>query len=187
MIRIDVILKKLQKDNNIVILKSDKGNSLVVQDIDKYFLYGHEFFGGDDFIRSGNDNEVKFNQLDLYLQKLFKAKKIDENFLNNSKPKTFRTPVAHFLPKTHKPDFLQNLKYRPIISSYNSYCSNLSKELSRLLSREVYQSKKELSNFCKIYEILKFLRELNLSALMLRVCFLLSPSIKLSIWLQSYC
>ena len=118
-------LNKLQKERNIVILKSDKGNSLVVLDTEKYFLFGHKFFNGDNFISC--KNEQKFNQLHLYLNKLLEEEKIDKQFKKNSEPTTFRTPVAYFLPKTHKSDFAQNLKYRPIISSYNSYSSNLSK------------------------------------------------------------
>ena len=112
-------LNKLQKAKSIVILKSDKGNSLVVLDTEKYFLFGHKFFNGDNFISCKNENEQKFNQLHLYLNKLLKEGKIDKQFQKTSEPTTFRTPVAYFLPKTHKSDFAQNLKYRPIISSYN--------------------------------------------------------------------
>ena len=52
-------LNKLQKERNIVILKSDKGNSLVVLDTEKYFLFGHKFFNGDNFISCKNENEQK--------------------------------------------------------------------------------------------------------------------------------
>ena len=55
-------------EQNIVILQSDKGNSLVVLAIQKYFSFGHEFFNSNNFIRCINENETKFNQLQLYFK-----------------------------------------------------------------------------------------------------------------------
>ena len=128
-------------------MKSDKENSLVVLDTEKYFLFGHQFFNGDNFIRSKNENEQKFNQMHLYLNKLLKEGKIDKKFQKTRNLQLLGLRLHIFFSKTHKSDFVQNLKYRPIISSYNSYCSNLSKELSRLLCLEFSQIKKGTFDF----------------------------------------
>jgi hypothetical protein len=53
----------------------------------------------------------------------------------------------YFLPKIHKPNFENNLKFRPIVSSYNSFCSNLAKEFSKILSKKVFTCSKGTFDF----------------------------------------
>ena len=63
------------------------------------------------------------------------------NFIKNVLPQTFRTPKLNFLPKTHQNDYKTNLKFRPIVSTINSYCANLSKEITKLLKVHVFKRK----------------------------------------------
>ena len=44
------------------------------------YIYHNIFFNGDNFIKSKNENEQKFNQLHLYLNKLLNEVKIDKQF-----------------------------------------------------------------------------------------------------------
>ena len=128
-------LQILQKDNSIVLLKSDKGNSLVVADKEKYIRYGENFLKSKEFLEVVTDrNQTKYKKLCTFLLSLKKKNKIQEKLYNIIYPKTSRTPIAYFLPKTHKADYDINLKFRPIISSYNSYCYKLSKYLAQEIS-----------------------------------------------------
>ena len=68
-------LKSILKDESLVLLKSDKGNSLVILDTVKYFTFGHSFFSTESFEHSVNENEKNFNRLKTFLAEL-KNKKV---------------------------------------------------------------------------------------------------------------
>ena len=74
---------------------------------------------------------------------------IDERFYKLVTPENFRTPIAYFLAKTHKIDFSTNLKFRPIISLYDSFSFKLAKEISNVLNKTFLPNgKKRYSGFC---------------------------------------
>ena len=110
-------LKSILKDESLVLLKSDKGTSLVVLDTVKYFTLGHSFFSTESFERSVNENEKNFNRLKTFLAEFKNKKVITVHEYDLMTPSGYRSPIAYVLPKTHKPDFKTNLKFRPIISS----------------------------------------------------------------------
>ena len=114
-----------------------------------------------------DDNIKKYKSLCAYLLKLKNNNKIEDNDYKYIYPKTYRTPVAYFLPKTHKSDFKENLKVRPIISSYNSYCYNLAKYLSNELAKELKFENPTTDNFLKkfrkiIYDKNSFMLSLDI-------------------------
>ena len=75
---------------------------------------------------------------------------IDESFYKLVSPENFRTPIAYFLAKTHKNDYDTNLKFRPIISSYNSYAFGLAKRMSDVLNISLIQNKRHFGFYYKI-------------------------------------
>ena len=141
------ILKKFMKDDSLLILKSDKGNSLVIVDTTTYFSFGHSFFKTDKFVQSLDHNEKNFNLLKRLLSKLKSNKQISDIEYKMMLPQNYRTPIAYFLPKTHKPDFMTNCKFRPIISCFNSYFSNLAKYLAEILKDEIQSKSKGTFDF----------------------------------------
>jgi hypothetical protein len=94
-----------------------------------------------------NNNKMNFDSLKLLLLKLKNNQCIDEIFYKRLQSDTYRTPIIYFLPKIHKLDYETNLKFRPIVSTFNSYCSNLAFEFSKILSNEVNHVKKGTFNF----------------------------------------
>ena len=69
-------------------------------------------------------------------------------------PSGYRSPIAYFLPKTHKPDFKTNLKFRPIISSYDSFSYNLSKFFANMLKSQINPTCKGSFDF--VYNLKRF-------------------------------
>ena len=67
-------IKQFLKQNHTLLLKSDKGNSLVLVDSPKYFSFGHDFFGSKNFIKSIDNNEQNFGRLKRMLSSLKKNK-----------------------------------------------------------------------------------------------------------------
>ena len=137
------IIREFSKEQGLVVTKSDKGNSLVVLDESIYYTKGYQFFNDQNFEKSINDNEKEFNSLKRFLLRMKKAGSIDSTFYKSVLPKNFRTPIAYFFAKTHKADFDTNLKFRPIISSYNSYSFELAKEMSGILNKSITQNNKK--------------------------------------------
>ena len=115
-------------------------NTNCQRDCDTY--YDYSIFNTVKFEKCKNENEINLYKLKTFLIKLVRDKQITREFFEISMSKTFRNPITYFLPKTHRPDFLTNLKFRPIITSYCSFSSNLSKEMAlhserfRLLTKE---------------------------------------------------
>ena len=143
-------IKSLTDEENLVITKTDKGNSIVILDKPKYKIDGGIFLNSKIFKKvNKNNNEIKYKSLCSFLLKLKKKNEIDDKSYKILYPKNFRTPVAYFLPKTHKIDYKTNLKYRPIISAYNSYSYTLSKFLANLLTEELKMDNPSTDDFLK--------------------------------------
>ena len=127
-------LKELKKDENIVILKADKGNATVVMDATEYndkinCLLSDSSVYSKLSKKSNSITEITFD-LNKHVWNLFKNQKITKaeyHFLHCSKG-----VIARFygLPKIHP----KSVPLRPIVSFINSPTYNLSKFLSRILS-----------------------------------------------------
>ena len=131
------VLKRLQKNTNIVITKPDKGNGIVILNRADYLRMMYDIV---------NDNS-KFAKLDG--DKTILREKQLQRFLLSLKKKGFFTetdyakvyPVGsavariYGLPKTHKiKTSADALKLRPIVSCIKSYNYDLSKFLANLLT-----------------------------------------------------
>ena len=73
------------KDKSLVLLSSDKGNSLVFLDSVRYYSFGHAFFSSERFCRVLHENEKNDNNLNTVLASLQK---------DGLMPSGFRAPVA---------------------------------------------------------------------------------------------
>ena len=127
-------LKKLKQDENIVILKADKGNSTVVMNAQEYddkincLLSDSSVYTK--LSKKSNPITKITSDVNKYVWNLFKNKKISKaeyHFLHCSKGVT---PRFYGLPKIYK----ASVPLRPIVSFINSPTYNLSKFLSRILS-----------------------------------------------------
>ena len=91
---------------------SDKGNSIVILHESSYYTTGYQFFSGRGCLKSFDDNEREFKLLKSFLLELKNSGSINETFYKSVSPENFRTPIAYFLAKTHKPDNKTNLKIK---------------------------------------------------------------------------
>ena len=117
---------------------------------EKYIEAGNKFLNPNSFKEiNTNDNFKNYKKLCSILLHIKKLGEINELDYKEIYPHTYRTPTLYFLPKTHKQDFENNLKYRPITSSYNAYWYNLSKFLAKELSSTLQYEACSNENFLK--------------------------------------
>ena len=76
-----------------------------------------------------------------------------------------------FLPK-HKNDYNTNLKFRPIISSYNSYAFDLAKRMSDVPNESLIQIKNGTLDFIKKLRNLKITENFKMLSLDIENLFL---------------
>ena len=134
-------LKALMRNKDIVILKADKGNTVVITDKDKYI----------EGVKCAISDSNKFVQLnitpDKYLNYIInvekKFKQLFKDLLDDDKiskdeydkicPKVSRPGIRYGNPKIHKP-VVDNLpKFRPILTAINIPGYNLAKFLIPIL------------------------------------------------------
>ena len=129
-------LTKLRKDKNIVVLKPDKGNGVVVMDKTSYLEKM-------DAIISDNTKFEKQDQVDIYelsikledrltriLRKLRLSKAIDQETYKQLVPSGSRPGILYGLPKTHK----AAVPMRPILSAIGTFNYGLAKYIVKLLA-----------------------------------------------------
>ena len=127
-------LKELIADEDIKILKADKGNCTVVMDSKDYNTKIYDLLNDDIIYRK---LATKFNPLNKitktvneFVYRLYTSKKIKQDkyyWLHSSKGVV---PRFYGLPKIHKTD----VPLRPIVSFINSPTYNLSKFLANIIS-----------------------------------------------------
>ena len=122
-------LKVLSQDKTIVISKADKGNAVVIQDIETYRSKILELLQQDGkFNKINSDETVKRERrLQNYLRSL---KNLDDTDYKRILPCGSRAGVMYGLPKIHK----ANCPLRPIISAVGTYNYKLAKWLVEIFS-----------------------------------------------------
>ena len=94
-------MKTFDKDQNRVVIKSDKGNCIVVLGKSIYYKIWYQYFSDQNFTKSINDNENKYKtKVSSKIKK--NSGSIDETFYKSVSPYNFRTLIAYFLPKHTK-------------------------------------------------------------------------------------
>ena len=131
------ILKRLQTNPNIVITRPDKGNGVVVLDKDLYEKCIHELISDKTkFKKLDHDVTLKREKkLQNFLRKLKNDEFFDKDTYLQIYPSGSKPARIYGLPKMHKTFSSPGVpKFRPIVSSINTYNYKLAKYLCKLLN-----------------------------------------------------
>lgn len=111
-------LRNKMKNNNIIILKSDKGNKVVVMDRSDYMKRVNTLIDNDSYVKV-NKAQTKLNNWMAKVKLSTSECKtiLSEAERSNLLPSNFSTPKLYALPKIHKEG---PLKMRPICSGIGS-------------------------------------------------------------------
>ena len=132
------ILKRLKNNNNIVILRPDKGSGVVILNKIDYINMVYEVVNDKSkFIKLKKDLAVtREGQLQRYLSGLRKNKVFTDIEYKLIYPGGSDIGKMYGLPKTHKlSNINKKLKVRPIISSIDTYNYGLAKYLCVSLTK----------------------------------------------------
>ena len=156
-IKIHKVLENLHKNNEIVVLKPDKGNGVVILNRSDYtesilniINDTHKFkelYSDPTIIREG--------KLQRFLRDLKKNDKIDKEIYSTIYPSGSQPARIYGLPKMHKIQSPNAVPpFRPIVSSVNTFNYQLPKCLCNLLQSH-------LPNTCSVSDTFSFVQELE--------------------------
>ena len=129
------LLDNLKNDNNIVIVKPDKGNGVVILGRNDYNKKMNDILQDNMKFQRLNDDPVKLtlqreNQLKKLLATLKKSESITPETYDKLYPTGSRIGILYGLPKIHK----NNVPLRPILSCINNYSYKVAKFFIPLLN-----------------------------------------------------
>ena len=130
------ILRTLKNNHNIIILKPDKGNGVVILDRNIYLDSCFNILNDKSkFKLLDNDPTLlREGRLKRFISQLKKKRSIDDDTYCKIFPKGSQPAKFYGLPKLHKKrDNHMQPPLRPIVSSIGAYNYNLAKYLSSLL------------------------------------------------------
>ena len=130
------MLKNLHKNKDIVILKPDKGNRVVVLNkLDHIKGINDIINDKQNFKELSTDPTIKREgKLQRFLWELKKKGKIDKDIYSSIYPTGSQPALIYGLPKLHKINSPNEVPpFRPIVSSMNTYNYHLAKYLCNLL------------------------------------------------------
>ena len=130
------ILRTLKNNPNIIILKPDKGNGVVILDRNIYLDSCFNLLNDKSKFRPLDNDPtlLREGRLKRFITQLKKNSSIDANTYCNIFPKGSQPAKFYGLPKLHKKrDNHKQPPLRPIVSSIGAYNYNLAKYLSSLL------------------------------------------------------
>ena len=150
-------LKSLKSNKNIVICKSDKGNSVVILDREAYLKKAEDILKGEQFQQLDSDkcHLEREELLNKYILSLHKDKIIDSKLRHQLKSTCSSISVFYGLPKAHKAGY----PLRPIISTIGSY----QYELSKYLAKRIRDARPQAPSYIKdSFEFVKKIKEIVL-------------------------
>ena len=141
-------LLNLQKRNDIIITKADKGGAVVILDINDYIDEANRQLND-----TNNYEQLDFDPTELHteLNNLKNENLLTLRTANSLLEEKIKTPEFHLLPKKHK----ANNSGRPVISSVNCRTSRISEFVDYYLQPEVKKLKsyvKDTTDFIKKIE-----------------------------------
>ena len=128
------ILKRLRNNREIVILRPDKGNGVVIMNR-KDYICGTNNIINDRFkfkLLAEDPTSLREGQLQRFLRKLKNEEFFNDDVYKSVYPTGSRPARMHDLPKLHKM-FDSVPAFRPILSSIGTYNYQIAKFLSKLL------------------------------------------------------
>ena len=128
-------LQNLRKDKNIVIMKPDKGNGIVIFDKSDYTTKMKEVISDTSKFKIINEDWFKVilrheDKINRFLAKLLKEGHIDHAVYDHLRFSSSSPGVMYGLPKIHK----DNVPFRPILSSIGTAGYKISKFILPFLS-----------------------------------------------------
>lgn len=154
----NVRIKKLKnkvKENNLIITKADKGNTIVIMDKNEYIRKTEEF------IKLGPYKEINYNYTNKFQAKIKRVIK-ENSELNNYEKKNIiesnpSIPILKCQIKLHK----ENKPVRPIVSFIGAPSYKLSKMMSKTL-KEKYEFK-EIHSIKNSKELIEKLKNVDIN------------------------
>ena len=131
------ILKKLRNNKDIVILRPDKGNGVVIMDAITYKSKMYELLNDESKFKqlTSDPRKLREGQLQRYLRKLNNKGYFDESIYDYIYPAGSLPSRLYGTPKIHKIKEKSDIPpLRPIVLSINSYNYNLASYLCALLT-----------------------------------------------------
>ena len=135
--------KELNKDDNRMILATEKGVTMVVLNIEDYIRKTEDLLSQQTYKKIPEDPTSKRKTKLINLLKNIKAEGgISEETYKRLYPTGAGAPKFHGLPKIHKPGIL----LRPRVSSIGTVTYNPAKELAKILKPMVGMSSHHILN-----------------------------------------
>ncbi|XP_049868146.1 uncharacterized protein LOC126368293 [Pectinophora gossypiella] len=127
-------LREVRADEDILVLKADKGNATVILDVNEYDEKIRALLADDTTYKQVNYNPTArvANRTKRLLQEC-KPILPDDVYQCLSRPKTTQPPRLYGLPKVHK----TGVPLRPIVSQINTPTYDLAKHVARVLQNLV--------------------------------------------------
>ena len=136
-------IQELKRDKERVILRADKGVSMVVMDKEEYIQKSEELLHQPTYKELPSDPTTKHkNRLISILKNIKTEGGIDNTTYKRLYPTEAGSPKYYGLPKIHK----QGVPLRPIISSRGSATYESAKELAEILKPLVGKSPHHVEN-----------------------------------------
>ena len=151
------ILKRLSKDKNLLILKPDKGNGIVLLDRDVYFNKMNDILDDREKFKPVHGDCLKIifkleDKLNRFLRSLKELRVISESVFNYLYASGSQPGIMYGLPKVHK----GNCPLRPILSAIGTHTYNLAKFIVPTLEKIAYSSFTVKDTFNFVTEIMDF-------------------------------
>ena len=131
------ILKNIRSNKDIIILRPDKGNGVVILDRKSYIESCYNIINDNSKFKSLDHNPTlsREGKLQRLLRKLKKQGSLDDSTYRNIFPKGSQPARFYGLPKLHKQrQHHQKPPLRPFVSSINTYNYKLAKYLCSLFN-----------------------------------------------------
>jgi hypothetical protein len=121
-------LKNLRNDENLVILKADKGGAIVLMNLSDYNRKMNEHLTQSGSYKKLNCNPIK--KIIRQVKKSINSSNLDERTKKRLTPNNEITPRIYGLPKIHKED----IPLRPIVNTIGSPTYELAKHVAKILN-----------------------------------------------------
>ena len=141
-------LSDLQKREDIIITKADKGGATVIIDVEDYIREANSQLENTEFYEKLNFNPTEgySNIVDNRLDELTEEGDLSEEIAEGLKMDNPRTPHFYLLPKIHK----EGNPGRPVVSSIDSHTSKTSKYVDyhiQPIAKEIKSYVQDTSDF----------------------------------------
>ena len=132
-------LRQLSRNQEIVVCKPDKGKGVVILDESTYIEKMMDIISDHSKFEVLSETIEKYttkieNKVNNFLYKIKNAWTIPLDTLSSLHVSGSVPGILYGLPKTHKPDFSTNFKFRPIFAAYSNPCYKVAKFLVNALA-----------------------------------------------------